>query len=317
MRKLLGVFVALITLSMAAMDADARRMSGGKSVGKQRESIGQAAPKPPAQQQQQQSTAAPSQAAKSAPPPQQPSGMSRWLGPLAGLAIGAGLASLFLNNGMAGGLMGILLIAALVMGAVLLFRMFRGGRAVQAPLRYAGADPYERREPVAAAIPPVSGTIPPASAAIPPVSPPAGAAPHSVAASTSESSTPARNDLPAGFDAEQFVRHARTNFLKLQDAYDRKDLTTIRDFLTPELYREIESEMRASGGAPEKTDIVTLNADVLDVATENGSYVVSLRFSGLMREQPATQPEPFSEIWHLEKPVNGSSGWLVSGIQQV
>ena len=68
--------------------------------------------------------------------------------------------------------------------------------------------------------------------------------------------------------------------MNLQAAHDRKDLTSIRDFLTPELYREIEADVRASGDAPQKTDIVTLNAEVLDVTTEDGLYIVSVRFSG-------------------------------------
>src|SRR3954469_818846 len=99
MRKWLSVFIALIALSMVAVDADARRMGGGRSFGKQREMISpqQAAPKAPATPQPNAQNA-PAQAAPTAPPPK--SGMSRWLGPLAGLAIGAGLASLFMGNGM-------------------------------------------------------------------------------------------------------------------------------------------------------------------------------------------------------------------------
>src|SRR5687768_2158830 len=138
MRKLLAVIVAIAGLSMIAVEADAKRVGGGRSSGMQREATPQQAPRAPAQQQQ----AAPSQQqkAQTAPPAQQPSGMSRWLGPLAGLAIGAGLASLFFNNGMGGALMGMLLLAALVFGAFMLFRMFRGrGAAQREPLRYAGA----------------------------------------------------------------------------------------------------------------------------------------------------------------------------------
>ena len=112
--------------------------------------------------------------------------MSRWLGPLAGLAIGAGLASLFMHNGMGGALAGILLIAALVMGAVFLVRLLRGGRPAQQPLRYAGATPYGGTEPSLAT--PPSSTIGSA------------AAPYSVAAATT---------LPADFNAEEFVRHAK------------------------------------------------------------------------------------------------------------
>jgi predicted lipid-binding transport protein (Tim44 family) len=315
MRKLLGLFTILIGLSMVAVDADARRVGGGRSVGKQQSiSPQQAAPKAPAQQQQaapntptQQQAAAPAAAN-----PAKPSGMSRFLGPLAGLAIGAGLASLFMNNGLGGALMGILLIAALVMGAVFLVRMFRGRSQPQAPLGYAGATPSGRVEPTAAPV----QSAPTAYSALP-----AGAAAHSVAATTSSSPThaaaaPAVHRWPAGFDADEFVRHAKVNFVKVQEAHDRRDVEAIRDFLTPELAAEIEADMRAANEAPQKTDVITLDGEVLNVVTDAEMHTVSVRFSGLIREAAGAQPEPFTEIWNLEKPVNGSSGWQVAGIQQ-
>ena len=91
MNKLMMIFAAVLTLGLIAPDADAKRLGGGSSVGKQR-TITQPAAKPPAQQAQ----------APAATPAPQPSGMSRWLGPLAGLAIGAGLASMFMGNGLGG-----------------------------------------------------------------------------------------------------------------------------------------------------------------------------------------------------------------------
>ena len=218
--------MAVIGLSLIAIDADARRMGGGRNVGKQREAISpqQAAPKAPAQQ------AAPAQttpqASPTAPPPKPASGMSKWLGPLAGLAIGAGLAALFFNNGLGGALMGILLIAALIFGALMLFRLFRGRRPAE-PLSYAGAG--------AGAYGQTERTATPAPAAVPAFGPAAGAAPHSVAATTTGASTAPR--WPADFNAQEFLKQAKPNFIKLQEAHDRKDLAAIRDFLTPELVR--------------------------------------------------------------------------------
>jgi predicted lipid-binding transport protein (Tim44 family) len=86
--------------------------------------------------------------------------------------------------------------------------------------------------------------------------------------------------------------------------------------VTPELLLDIEADLRARGDTTQKTEVVTLEAEVLEVATEGGQYVVSTRFSGLIREHEGGEPEPFNEIWHLEKPVGGGSGWLVAGIQQ-
>ncbi len=274
----MAVIVAVVGLSIVAVDADARRMGGGSNLGKQRQSISpqQATPKAPAQQQ---TAAAPAA-----------SGASKWLGPLAGLALGAGLAALFLNNGLAGGLAGLLMIAALVAAAVFVVRMLRA-RTATAPMQYAGAGAQTGAQP---RITTEFGG--------------GSAAPNSVAATT--------RMWPEGFDADQFVRNARLNFVDMQAANDRKDLSAIRDRLTPELCQAIEADMQAAGDTAQTTDVVTLNAEVLDVVTEADLYVVSVRFSGLISEATGQQPQEFSEIWHLEKPVNGRSGWLVSGIQQ-
>ncbi len=73
---------------------------------------------------------------------------------------------------------------------------------------------------------------------------------------------------------------------------------------------------RRAGIAPQKTEVVTLDADVLEVVTEGDVYVASVNFSGMIREERDAAAAPFSETWHLEKPLDGSTGWLISGIQQ-
>jgi predicted lipid-binding transport protein (Tim44 family) len=279
MRTILAVLIGFIGLSLIAIDADAARLSGGRNLGMQRSAPAQqqAAPKSPAQQQQQQ--AAP------ATPAQQPTGASKWLGPLAGFALGAGLAALFLNNGPAGLLAGMLLIGLIIAAVTLAARAMLRNRTAQGPLQYAGAGSQ-----------PTLGALP------------GGAGMHSVADTAGR--------WPAGFNATEFVRHARPNFVRLQEAYDRKDLSTMRDFLAPDVYREIEADIRAAGTAQERTEVLTLEAEVLDVAEEAGSYIVSVRFTGMIRESAGREAEPFSEIWHLEKPLSGRSGWMLAGIQQ-
>ena len=42
-----------------------------------------------------------------------------------------------------------------------------------------------------------------------------------------------------------------------------------------------------------------------------------MRFSGTVREAPGAEPEAFAEVWNLVKPADGSSGWLLAGIQQM
>jgi len=274
MKSLISVLIACISIVLVAEDAEARRFGGGRSLGMQRS----APPLPP-------KTAPAQQAAPAATPAQQAAGASKWLGPVAGLALGAGIAALFLNNGLAGLLAGLLLIGLIAAAMLFVARALRG-QITQGPLRFQGASP--------------SGTAPAGLAG--------GAGVRAVTADAGR--------WPAGFDAAEFVRHARLNFVRLQAAHDRRDLSAIRDFLAPEIYREIEADVRASGNAPQRTEVLTLEAEVLEVAEEQGSYVVSVRFSGMLREDAGVDAAPFCETWHLVKPVRGGSGWVVAGIQQ-
>lgn len=285
MHKLIMLVVMLFGITSIVPDADAaRRLGGGSNVGSQRTIT--PPPKAPSQQQ-----AAP------ATQPQQPAGASKWLGPLAGLAIGAALTSLFLNNGLAGALGGILmalLIAAAIMFAIRMFRS-RMQPAGARPLQYAGVGAAGEQTNSAAGMPKIGSGLSPmfggASAAL-------------------------EKRFPPGFDAVQFAQHAKLNFNSLQAANDARDLSTMRDYMTPALYAEIAAQIEASPNVPQKTEVVALDAEVIDVATENATHVVSVRFSGSLRHDAGMLPEPFSEVWHLEKPADGSSGWLISGIQQ-
>lgn len=280
MKNFLMAMIAACGLSLIAVDVEAKRLGGGRNLGMQR-NIQQAPPKAPAQQQQQQ------QVQQAGTPAQQPAAAgNRWMGPLAGLALGAGLMALFLNNGIAGALAGLLLLAAIAGVAVMAFRMLRG-KAATAPMQYAGSGP----QPIGTA----SGS---------------GAAAHSVAAATATTGR-----WPADFNAQEFLRHARLNFVRLQEAHDARDAAALADFLTPDLLEDIRAHWQADGEAAGKTDVVTLESEVLDVVTEGLLYVVSVRFSGLIREGSG-EAQPFAEIWHLEKPLRGNAGWMVSGIQQ-
>jgi predicted lipid-binding transport protein (Tim44 family) len=278
MKTLLAILVTFIGFSLVAVDADARRFGGGRNLGMQRSAPAQPQKAAPAQQQQPQQQAAPAQQP-------QPTGASKWLGPLAGLALGAGLAALFLNNGMAGLLAGMLLIGLIAAALFFLGRALLG-RQPQRPLQYAGMPGSEA----------------------PPAALPGGAAPHSVAATTGAA--------PAGLDEAEFLRHAKLNFMRLQEAHDSKDLSGMRDFLAPDVYRSIEADIQSSWGVAQKTEVLALEAELVEVTQEAGSHIVSVRFSGSIREAADREPEPFTETWHLEKPVNGRGGWVVAGIQQ-
>jgi predicted lipid-binding transport protein (Tim44 family) len=298
MNKLLNaVFAVVLGLLLGVAESEAaKRFGGGRSVGTQRESVQQqqSAPAKPAQQQQQQQ-AAPG-AAQAAPAAA--TGASRWLGPVAGLLAGGLLGALLFGGAFDGfKFMDFAMILLLAAAVFFIFRMLRKPNAAQQeqraePMRYAGVGTEPRIEPSAGGQPYAGGAAMPAAASL-----------------------AAGNYYPAGFDPEAFAAQAKQNFVRLQDANDRGDLTQLRDVMTPALYKEIEAQFHGRAGATQKTEVVTLDAKVVEVVTENANYVASVRFSGMIKEDGG-QPEHFSEMWHLQKPTSGSSGWLLAGIQQ-
>jgi predicted lipid-binding transport protein (Tim44 family) len=109
---------------------------------------------------------------------------------------------------------------------------------------------------------------------------------------------------------------AKLNFVRLQAANDAGNLEDIREFTTPEVFAEIKLQMDERGTAAQQTDVVRLDAELLEAVTEGRQHVASVRFSGLIREEAGGVAAPFDEIWVLTQPVNGERGWVVAGIQQ-
>jgi predicted lipid-binding transport protein (Tim44 family) len=280
---LIAVFAAVIGLGSIIADAEAARVGGGRSSGMQR-SITPKSPTAPAQNAV---PAKPAQAQPAAAP--QPSGMSRWLGPLAGLAAGIGLAALFSHLGMGEGFASIVMMLLIGVAVFFVIRLLFRRKAPQSQsLQYAGGG--NAPAPMQFEAQPVGG----------------GSATPAAAA-----------NIPAGFDVDGFLRQAKLNFVRLQAANDSKNIEDVRNFTTPEMFAEIKLEIDERGGGTQQTDVVTLNADLLDVAEENRQYVASVRFHGAIRETEGAAPAAFDEVWHLTKPVDGNRGWAVAGIQQV
>ncbi|MBI3526191.1 MAG: Tim44 domain-containing protein [Betaproteobacteria bacterium] len=298
-RSLISLLALVMTLgfTLTAEDAEAKRLGGGRSSGITRDSSimkRQAIPPKPA---------APVQNAAPAPATPQPpaSGMSRWLGPLAGLAAGIGIAALLSHFGMGAGLSS--LVMALLIGVAVFFvirLLFRRNAPQTGPMQYAGAGGN-----------PVNMPTPPGAAG-PAIALPGGAAPAATAA------------VPEGFDVEGFLRQAKLNFVRLQAANDAGNMDDVRQFTTPEMYAEVQMEYQERGKAAQQTDVVQLNAELLDVSSEvssevsNGTarQIASVRFFGSIRESVNTAPEAFDEVWHLTRPADASSGWVIAGIQQ-
>ena len=295
---LVAICMALVGSALVLTDADAARLGGSRSVGAQRSITSTppaAVPARPAQQQAGQQNAAPAQGAAGQPAPA-PSGLSRWAPMLGGLALGGILGAMF--GGHLGGLLPMLMVALLAIAAIVAVRAFMGRRAEASPrpMQYAGLGRGSLDTPP----PSPSGFDSRASAA----------AAGPVAASSA-------GNVPAGFDVAGFLRGAKMNFVRLQVANDAGNLDEIREMTTPELFESLKSDIVARGGAAQQTDVVTVEADLLEVVTEGDKHWASVRFSGMVREAPGAAPTEFQEGWNLVKPVDGSSGWLLAGIQQM
>ncbi len=282
-RLFVAFFVALAAIVINMPDAEAARLGGGRSFGMQRQAVTPRPATPP-----QQAAPAPTSPTQAAPVPAQPK--RSWLGPVAGLAAGLGLAALFSHLGFGAELANIVMIALLAMAALFVFRLIfrRPQQPAKDPMQYAGVNPAGASTPR-------------------PEYPGNGAA--TVGAPVSA--------IPADFDSEGFLRVAKLNFVRLQAANDSKNLNDMREFVTPEVYAEIKLQMDERGNAPQQTDVVTLDAELLEVVEEARQYIASVRFSGMIRETAGAAATPFEEIWNLSKPIDGGRGWVIAGIQQL
>lgn len=295
-KVLLMACTAMLVLGLSIQNAEAKRLGGGFSKGMQRESVTQrqASPSPATPPQQ----IAPHQAAP-VPTPMSPAGKRSWLGPLAGLAAGLGIGALLGHLGMGEGIGGMLPLLLLVVVGVVVFKLFSrrssGPLAANENLHYAGIG-----GPGMAPLP----SIGEADRALP------GAAPAATTAGL------VRN-IPADFDGEAFLRVAKVNFIRLQAANDAANLDDLREFTTPEMFAELRMDIADRHGAAQQTDVVALDAELLEVVAEAARHVASVRFHGQIREEKDGPALPFDEVWHLTKPADGSRGWAIAGIQQL
>jgi predicted lipid-binding transport protein (Tim44 family) len=332
---LVSMLIAVMTFGSLGFSSDAearKRFGGGQSSGMQRDSVKRDAgtpPKPATAPQATPASAAPSAVAGAAAPAT--SGMRKWLGPLAGLAAGGLLASMLMGHGFDGlKIFDMLLMAGIAFAGFMLIRAFLRKRAMSMannsgsnPMQYAGAGAaYNPSQPV-----PVDSSR---TAYAPPAQPQSQnngriVAPEIGSRLADGNASPAQIEaatlnprIPADFDVAPFERQAEAAFIRLQAANDAKDLNDIRDFTSPEMFAEISLQLKDRGDAPQRTEVVTLSVNVLEVVSENNRAIASVRYTGTIREDAGALPESFDEVWHVAKNLNDASAtWKLAGIQQL
>jgi predicted lipid-binding transport protein (Tim44 family) len=315
------ILVLALVLSFSGMDAQAaRRMGGGKSIGKQSSNVTQrdAAAAPAAPSQGLSNTAPKAAPVAPAVAPKRP-----WGAMLGGLAAGLGLAWLAHSLGMGEGFGQILMFALLAFGVVMLVRWLlrsrRASASQAAPFAFQGTGnlPVSNRE---AYRPENVGNDASArpwerSASMPPEN--AGGQSDSIIGSALTGSQ--SWGVPAGFDTAGFLGAAKANFVSLQSAWDRSDIPALRAMMTDDMLKEIQAQLAEresqSKGVASVTEVVMVDAHLLGIEEQAAEYVASVEFSGMIREDASSGPNPFREVWNMTKSKNGSTGWLVAGVQ--
>lgn len=338
MRKLWSV-VLVAMLVVAHGQADAKRMGGGSSLGKQSSNVTQReASRAPGQNPQQAGQQNAAQQNRAGTPAAAPAAQPKkpWGAMLGGLAAGLGLAWLAHSLGLGEAFGNILLIALLAMVIMVVVGMImraRRGAAAQpaaAPFALQGAGSAgnvnlggadlgssaqsrqynpEKVGNDASARPWEQNHMSDSGAGG------AGAGSMIGAALSGSQSW----GVPEGFDTEGFLAAAKRNFVTLQSAWDRADIGALRAMMTDEMLTEIRSQLSEReaqrGGAPNQTDVVMIDAQLLGIEDLGNDYMASVEFSGMIREEASAGPTPFREVWNMTKPKSGASGWLVAGVQ--
>ncbi|WP_295500525.1 Tim44 domain-containing protein [Limnohabitans sp. Rim8] len=327
--KLMTLMLAGV-MALGSLNAEAaRRMGGGKSFGQQSNQVTKrdAAPQTPAAPAQ---NAAPTNAAKPAAAPAAAAAPKKpWGAMLGGLAAGLGLAWLASSLGL-GEAFGNILMALLIGVAVLavigmIMRARRGNAGQTGGLAYQGAGASTENPETFKQYSPNN------------VGNDASARPWEGQNTRFDSSSSSASTgsmigsgigsgltgsqswgIPAGFDVDNFVTAAKRNFVTLQDAWDRSDISALRSMMTDAMVVEIRNQLAEREaqfpGQPNKTEVVMLDAQLLGIEEQADAYLASVEFNGMIREDAASGPSPFREVWNMTKSKQGG-GWLVAGVQ--
>lgn len=317
MKLMSMVLVGVMVLGSA--DAWAKRAGGGKSFGKQSNQVTQRDAAPPTNNAAPASPAAQPAAGRPANAAPAAAASRPWGAMLGGLAAGLGLAWLASSLGFGEGFGQVLMLLLVGVAIWFVIRMvmrsrqsnsggmaYQGATAAQAPRDYnsknvgndASARPWESNQT------------------------PFSSAPVNASGGSMIGSALVGQQtwgIPAGFDVDGFIAASKTNFMTLQDAWDRSDISSLRAMMTDEMLAEIKSQLadreQTSAGQPNVTEVLALDARLLGIEELDDVYMASVEYNGMAREEASAGPSPFREVWNITRPKNGPGGWLVAGVQ--
>ncbi|WP_297828847.1 Tim44 domain-containing protein [uncultured Desulfovibrio sp.] len=310
---LTGIFLLFSTIVLALPESvEAARMGGGRSFGS-KPFMSKPAPAPAMRQQTPGAQRQPMNQAQAAQAAKRPGLFGGMGGLFGGLLAGTLLGSLLAGNGFSGGgFMDIILIGLLVFLGFKLFARFRNRQApvpagagaqggmsgLHSDLREDSASQGMRRDSAAPGWDMLRDT-----------------GRGGVDQEQNPEAAP-RVDVPEGFDVDEFLRGAKMAYNIMQQAWDKRDLNDIAQFATPAVMDAIREQMAAEP-TPSTTEVLLVNAQLLDVENDGDSQRAQVFFDVLMRERPDQQaPSSVREIWHFVRP-SAEGTWKLDGIQQV
>jgi len=310
MKKIFVVLMLVMSaLSLTLSNAEARRLGGGGSFGKQSSGISRSVPSSPMQQSPNANQARP--AAPATAPGVAPKPASPLRGILGGALLGLGLGALMSHFGFGGGAGSLLMLALLAFVVIFVVRTVMRKNSAGSTSAYPSA--YTGNAFNDPAINSNTGYTPEIGSRLDSARP---VVLHPEQLALNDHSV-APWGIPEDFDVPGFVRNAKTYFIRLQAAWDKADTNDIREFTTPEMFGELKMQLQERGASANNTDVVQLDGELMGIETVGTNYLASVKFSGLIKEAPEASAEPFTEVWNLSKPVSGQGGWILAGIQQV
>ncbi len=210
----------------------------------------------------------------------QRSNINRWAGPLGGLLVGGLLASLFMGHGLGTGLF-----SWFILGALVFFVMGFLKKRMQPAYQSTQSNPFQRNN------------VNDASQFY-----------------TSSANSSTGTGHPADFDEASFLRSAKVTFIRLQTAYDQKNLEDLVEFTAPDVFAEIKMQLDERGSVTNTTETRQLEAELLDVSKQAIGSIASVRFTGFVKENNEAEVK-LDEIWHFRQ-FRSNSSWVVAGLQQ-
>lgn len=124
--------------------------------------------------------------------------------------------------------------------------------------------------------------------------------------------------MPADFDVAGFIAGAKAAYGMMQKAWDDADLAELRALTTDKVFGELQDQIRSRGAAPNQTDLLKVDAEILEVRDVGPEREVTVLFDVLMREDRDGRPEQVREVWHFTRTrASRQPTWFLDGIQQL